>query len=84
MDANKLQVLRGLPYVIPKTCGLCKHGQFLPSVDWGSCSVTMYEHQKHSESHRQLSIYRGGSCAKFEEAEKVEGLLGTFKEFLGP
>lgn len=80
MDKNKLQVLRELPYRVQRVCGLCLHGQF-PTNDWGTCATAVYDHQKHSEAIRQLSITRFGSCPKFEAGSKVEG-LGGFKEFL--
>lgn len=81
MDANKLQVLQDLPYTIPKTCGLCLHGEF-PQNDWGTCQVTQYEHQKHTGDARQLSILRFGSCPKFEADDQKVLLLGLFQEFL--
>lgn len=83
MDANKLQVLRDIPYNIPRVCGLCCHGEF-PNNDWGTCSRHEYQHRKHTGSPRQLSILRLGSCPSFEESpEKVAG-LGAYQEFLLP
>lgn len=82
MDVNKLQQLKSNNYTIFKTCGFCKHGQF-PNDSWGTCAKLMYEHQKHSDTKRHLSIYIGGRCAEhFELDETKTLLLGAFKEFL--
>ena len=62
MDANKLAELRRIGYAVRPSCGLCKHGQF-PSDEWGTCAVRVYQHEKHSESTRNLSVHRNGSCA---------------------
>lgn len=83
MDLNKLAMLRGIGYRIPKSCGLCKHGVFVAASDWGSCAVHAYEHLKHTGPKRQLSIYRGGSCQdKFEPREEAGTVLGAYSEFV--
>ena len=81
MDANKLKVLRDLPYSIQKTCGLCVHGVF-PSNDWGTCQAHTYDHLKHTGEARQLSIFRYGSCPSFKLHEPLLTTIGAFKEFL--
>lgn len=81
MDANKLKVLRALPYRINPCCALCQHGWF-PKDDWGTCELHTYEHEKHTGPRRQLSIYKQGSCPKFEAKPHLEH-LGAFREF-GP
>lgn len=80
MDTNKLKVLRGLPYSIQKTCGLCTHGVF-PNNDWGTCQLHTYDHLKHTGEDRKLSIVRYGSCPSFEFHKPLEAMLGSFKEF---
>jgi hypothetical protein len=80
MDANKLIALKALPYVIQPVCGLCKHGKF-PNNDWGSCEATKYEHLKHSEATRDISIHRYGSCPNFESDVVRVGMLARFQEF---
>jgi hypothetical protein len=84
MDANKLEVLRALPYRVQKVCGLCRHGGFVPNTDWGTCIRTQYEHKKHTGPARQLSITRFGSCEGFEPDERRVATLGAYQEFLGP
>ena len=37
MDKNKLTELRSINYRIPHTCGLCVHGVFVGTSDWGGC-----------------------------------------------
>lgn len=83
MDLNKLTELRDIGYTIPKTCGLCKHGVFVGANDWGGCAIRTYDHLKHTDAKRQLSIYVGGSCPdKFEPKDQVPNILGAYLEFL--
>lgn len=81
MDANKLKVLREVKYRLQKCCGLCTHGWF-PKDDWGTCEAHTYEHQKHTEGNRRLSIHKYGSCHLFEAKTNLIH-LGSFREF-GP
>lgn len=83
MDANKLTELRRIGYRIPKTCGLCRHGIFVGVHPFGGCAVRSYDHMKHTESKRRLSIFRGGSCNLFETGDQAASILGTYFEFLG-
>lgn len=83
MDANKLQVLRDLPYVISPVCGLCVHGKFVtPNNDWGTCELHQYDHKKHTGPARQLSIVKYGSCPKFTPDATKTGPLAFFQEFV--
>ncbi len=79
MDLNKLQHLRSIGYKVAKVCGLCKHGRF-PSNTWGTCAIQTYQHQKHSDSVRELSITVFGSCQKWELDTSKD--LGAYGEFL--
>ncbi len=64
MDANKLVKLKVIGYTIRKACGNCVHSLFPnPNTDWGTCYKHTYEHLKHSNQKRQLSIHRSGVCA---------------------
>ena len=83
MDKNKLAELKRIGYRIPKTCGLCKHGVFVGVNNFGGCAIQTYEHLKHSEAKRQLSIFRGGSCSLFEESDQAPTILNAYHEFLG-
>jgi hypothetical protein len=80
MDANKLKVLQGIAYQIAPACGRCKHATLGHAVDWGVCRIQTYEHQKHSDKTRYLSIYRYGSCLKFEAISNES--IHTFSEFV--
>ena len=82
MDLNKLKVLRELNYAINKVCSLCKHSNFHPNTNWGSCNLHEYEHLKHTGPARNLSIHKAGSCSSFEANEDELALLGAFEEFL--
>lgn len=84
MDKNKLKVLREINYVIPKQCGLCRHGQFADAdAPWGTCALRTYVHEKHTGAPRQLSVFRHGGCPdKFELSPEGEQALGTWAEFV--
>jgi hypothetical protein len=83
MDANKLEKLREIDYHVPKTCGLCVHSSFpAPSGEWGECNQFTYEHQKHTESRRYLSIYRGGTCKNFEQDPQALGRIHRYAELV--
>lgn len=82
MDKNKLSELRRIGYTIPRTCGLCRHGVFAGASHFGGCAIQQYDHLKHTESRRQLSIFRGGSCSLFEPSDQARGILGAYHEFL--
>ncbi len=83
IDKNKLSYLHRISYIIPKTCCLCKHGVFVGVNNFGGCAIQTYEHLKHTEAKRQLSIFRGGSCSLWEEGDQTANVLGAYYEFLG-
>ena len=66
MDDNKLNKLREIGYTVKRCCGTCIHQNFQISSNWGTCAVHTYEHKKHSDSKRQLSVYLYGCCPKHE------------------
>lgn len=82
MDQNKLKVLQDIGYTIPKTCGLCEHGRFAASQDFGVCAIQTYDHLKHSGPARSLSINIAGSCPKFKIDEDAKSRLGAWAEFV--
>ena len=80
MDVNKLKVLQEIGYVIKPSCMTCIHGQFKGT--WGTCAAKQYDHLKHSDSRRQLSIHMLGVCKDGYEADEVKiNDLGRFAEF---
>ncbi len=81
MDANKLKVLRELPYTVRRVCGLCYHGRFILTL-WGTCDINEYEHQKHTDETRALSIHQYGSCPDFQLSGADVGTIGAFAALL--
>jgi hypothetical protein len=79
MDANKLKVLQNLKYHILPVCGLCMYAKF--ENDWGTCRKHEYDHLKHTQQKRNLSIHKFGTCDQFERDDHQTGLLGKFIEF---
>ena len=75
MDGNKLKKLSSINYQLRNCCGRCKYGNF-PNNDFGTCSVHTYEHLKHSEKERELSIHKYGICENsFESKEDSQGAV---------
>lgn len=73
MDANKLDKLRAINYQVHPTCGTCTWGGFRINSEFGLCSLHVYEHQKHTESERPLSVYVHGSCESWVGACPANG-----------
>lgn len=81
MDATKRRKLIEVEYSIPGSCGTCVHVRGMEGRgDWGTCAKFTYEHEKHTDSKRNLSVYRYGGCPSFEAAGDPF-LLGGFIEF---
>lgn len=81
MDKNKLKVLKEIFFTIRPTCILCKEARF-PNDDWGTCNANTYEHEKHTESPRFLSIHKSGICHKFMLDPSKGNQLGEFIQLL--
>ena len=84
MDQNKLKVLRDEGYQIAPSCGFCAHRSFAVGSQWGTCEVSSYDHAKHNEVRRQLSIHRGGWCQRFEIDQREVDMLGGFAQLFDP
>ena len=80
MDENKWTKINEVEYKLNQTCMLCRHGYFpLPSNDWGTCKVHKYNHKKHTDSSRYMSIHKSGSCKKdFHIKDNLD--LGRYAE----
>lgn len=67
MDQNKVKKLQEVGFRILPTCSRCKYGRFATSNNFfGTCAKFTYDHQKHSQNPRQLSVHSSGSCEFFE------------------
>lgn len=82
MDANKAQTLRDIGYQIFPVCGSCVYGQFAEGVKWGICGLHTYDHKKHTESRRPLSININGGCSSHELDKVAEAKYYAFGEFV--
>jgi len=82
MDDNKKKVLQEIKYEVHKCCGLCAN--FMRSHQngmFGTCIKNGYEHLKHNESQRELSVTIYGGCPDWEEDRIKKNLLHGFAEF---
>lgn len=71
MDANKAEMLGRIGYERVEACGSCIYSNFSSSTtQFGECAINVYEHAKHSDSVRPLSILRYGVCP--EHAQRVD------------
>jgi hypothetical protein len=78
MDDNKVEKYHEIDYTILKVCGTCIHARFKPRNVWGTCSKYAYDHMKHTDSHRQLSIYKFGTCPSAEVDNAIRDALGKY------
>jgi hypothetical protein len=82
MDENKNQELIQIGYVIQSCCGTCLHGLF-SNTDWGTCQIRTYEHLKHTEATRQLSVHQFGKCPDEYVVDPAKAAhLGAYRQFL--
>ena len=81
MDGNKLEKLKSINYKIKKTCGTCRHSKF-SGKDFGECLKFTYQHKKHTESLRGLSINLYGWCENYEARDDRNARLHGFLELL--
>jgi len=79
MDQNKLKKLHDIGYKINGCCGICAHANSF-NDDWTTCKVHTYNHLKHTDEVRQLSVFIFGSCPQFELHPDVD--LEKWNEFL--
>ena len=85
MDANKEEKLKEIGYQVKPCCFLCKHSKF-PNKEsgWGTCTKYSYDHIKHSDTERELSINKNGICRDGFEEDNIfptEFHLGKFNQF---
>jgi len=83
MDVNKLKKLHEVDYQI-RSCSICKYSIFKHGP-YGNCKLHTYEHLKHTNSTRQLSIHKFGSCKDFDSAADLNLVTfvdDTWEEFI--
>jgi hypothetical protein len=82
MDPNKRLKLRDIRYEVRPACGVCVHYLHKdtgPGAElWSTCRLHSYDHQKHTEKRRHLSVHATGWCPDFT-ADTSQ--LGGFEEF---
>jgi hypothetical protein len=83
MDDNKLEKLRELGYTVRRCCANCIHLLDNPPSNWWStCMVHQYEHGKHTDNPRQLSVPYCGCCSKHEFHPQWGKTIHSFSEFI--
>lgn len=78
MDENKLSKLKEIKYTLAPCCGVCAYSRFEENRDFGTCTKYQYEHKKHTEKMRDLSIFKYGKCEKittFYVTEEMDRFL---------
>ena len=79
MDVNKYRKLQEIGYKIHRCCGSCINANHF-NDDWSTCKIHFYSHQKHSESLRELSIFKYGTCSQYSPIKELE----MWEKFLEP
>lgn len=82
MDANKRLKLLEIGYKMNGACGNCKHGVFNERLEFGTCSLHTYVHEKHTVPARNLSVHKAGYCDNHMWSEQELEFIHGFKEFL--
>jgi hypothetical protein len=84
MDENKLQKLKDVDYTVKRVCGNCRFfsGEKHESKNFSTCIQHTYEHQKHTESKRYLSVHVTGYCEKHVWCQQVVGFMHAFAQFM--
>lgn len=70
MDDNKLKKLKSVEYKEQLCCYNCLHSDF-NSNDFGLCCEIEYNHLKHTDKKRKLSIHKTGHCNKHKLIREV-------------
>lgn len=68
MDANKKIRLTEIKYRILRSCGTCRYAVIISGAEFGVCKRFTYEHEKHTESLRLLSVNRYGVCEDYQRS----------------
>ena len=79
MDENKRQTLKDIGYQIRHVCASCKYANL--TGHWGTCFKHKYQHLKHTDEIRYLSIHSTGHCPDYTEDPQFEYQIHGFKEF---
>lgn len=81
MDANKLQKLKDLDYSVRRACGNCKYYNLAAgSSRFSTCQLHTYDHLKHTDTTRQLSVNLYGHCSSHEWNNRSVGQMGAFAD----
>jgi len=80
MDANKKDKLSEIAYVVRACCLNCSYAIFR-NDDWGLCNKHSYNHLKHNEVGRHLSIVKTGYCNQHTWSKTWCARAEHFKDF---
>jgi hypothetical protein len=79
MDHNKHIKLQEIGYTIKQACDICVHSAFNGTSSFGECRLHRYEHEKHTDADRRLSIFKNGHCGDYNRGSTS---LGPWEEFV--
>lgn len=80
MDENKRNKLRLIQYRIVRACGSCANANIQSDSDFGYCVQHQYDHAKHTDNPRQLSIHRLGFCGDYRFDKRLSPEWNEFLE----
>ncbi len=82
MDVNKLDKLKDLGYSISRCCGNCNFAMMNNVQPFGTCQHHSYDHKKHSDTVRELSINRYGACGDHLWCKGFLANIGLWEQFI--
>jgi hypothetical protein len=81
MDPNKADALDEIDYRIVPCCWMCCFGHFEEGKEWGECYSHQYDHTKHTEKPRNISIHRSGKCRDYQASSVPLNKLGAYRRY---
>lgn len=81
MDPNKLTKLKEIDYAVRRVYGNCEYIVQPDSRNgFSTCIMYRYNHQKHTNTKRNLSVSLHGHCDKHKWRSNSDSVLGSFAD----
>lgn len=81
-DENKLAALEAAGFKVRPACASCVYFSAGVMPDWGTCSITSYDHKKHRGPSRDASVPSIGWCHRYvKDDAKLAALAGAHVRF---
>jgi len=81
-DSNKFAKLHEIGYTVQVTCGLCIHGDFGESGNWGGCTLHKDDCIRRVCPVLGLTVLRMGNCSNGVFDQILVEKLGSYQELV--